>query len=403
MVTVPTMRTKIVRVKPMAHGTRPVLRWRSGSILGRLSIVLVSSLAIMAIGCSSLGPLTLPADRFNYNKASAQSANEQMMLNIIRLRYGEPIHFLEIGSMLSQYTLQATAKWSRWANDLNVWENPALRGIYGVDGDPSDQKEWGFGLSYSDTPTITYAPLQGKAFANRVMTPIPPATIFYLSQSGWSIDRLLECCVQRFGTTRNAPIHNISEADFWSTVRFRTATSLLQEIQDAGRFQMAIEIDPEKNITYLFPPEREEGFEKEMKELSKLLGISESAKRLEIVAGGAVDGDDDLLMQTRSLLGVLNALSQTVTVPKQHRESGQVAKIGAKEDSVVTDSWLNVEFSRLPQVDAFVQVRYNGYWWFIRKTDWNSKRTFSLLTYLFSLQATDVTAAMPIVTVQAGK
>ena len=63
-------------------------------------------LAVLVSGCSTVGPMTVTSDRFNYNVAGAKSNKEQMLLNLVRLRYGEPIYWLEIGSMLSQYTFQ---------------------------------------------------------------------------------------------------------------------------------------------------------------------------------------------------------------------------------------------------------------------------------------------------------
>ena len=50
--------------------------------------ILLFGLSVLLSGCKTLGPISIPADRFNYNMASAQSANEQMLLNILRLRDG---------------------------------------------------------------------------------------------------------------------------------------------------------------------------------------------------------------------------------------------------------------------------------------------------------------------------
>ena len=365
-------------------------------------LVVLVCITFMVTGCKSLGPRTIRADRFDYNQEGAQSGNEQMLLNILRVRYGEPIYFLEVASMLSQYTFVAGAELNSWKNDLDVWKNPALRAVYGIRSDPGARDTWMVNLSYSDRPTITYAPLQGEAFANRVMSPIPPATVFYLSQSGWSIDRLLECCVQRIGNTRNAPIHNIREADVWSTVKFRTIAALLKKIQDAGHLQFSVEVDPERQVSYLYPARDVPGLEEEIQELGELLEIAPGADRYKIVPGGPAVGKNELVMQTRSLLGVLNALAQGITAPDKHQESGQVLTASADEGEVLTKPWLTVEHSIRPHADVFVQVHYNGYWWFIRKTDWTSKRTFALLAYLFSLQASETAAGLPVVTVQAG-
>jgi hypothetical protein len=140
-----------------------------------------------------------------------------------------------------------------------------------------------------------------------------------------------------------------------------------------------------------------------MQELSELLGLARDAERIKILPGGRSEGSDELVMQTRSLLGALNALAQAITPPDRHQESGQVLSAhGDGNREVLPSPWLTVEHSLRPQMGAFVQVYYNGYWWFIRKTDWKSKRTFALLTYLFSLQASERAVGLPVVTVQAG-
>jgi hypothetical protein len=387
-------------LSPFEYGLgRPAIgAGRSGA-----TAILLACTALACTGCPTVGPVSIPGDRFNYNKAGAGSANEQVLLNIIRLRYGEPIYFLEIASMLSQYTLEAGGELGRLDNNIDVWNNPYLRAVYQLRADPATQDTWGVNLRYSDRPTISYAPLQGEAFAKRVMSPIPPSTIFYLSQSGWSIDRLLECCVQRLNRVRNAPIHDIGEADFWDTVKFKTVASLLKKIQDAGRLELLVEVDPYAHVTYLYPPHDQEDFKEEGTELVELLDIPENTEVIKITTGGAKDEENELVMVTRSLLGMLNALAQAIIPPEEHIKSGQVMFTYSADDSgVTTRKWLEVSHSPIPVPDAFVQVHYNGHWWYIPKTDWNSKRTFGLIAYLFNLQATETGMGAPLVTVPAG-
>ena len=93
--------------------------------------VMLCVLAAAAIaGCATLGPRTIRGDRFNYNESGAESSKEQILLNIVRLRYGEPIYFLEIGSMLSQFSFQATGALSGWENDIHGAYGPALRAAW---------------------------------------------------------------------------------------------------------------------------------------------------------------------------------------------------------------------------------------------------------------------------------
>ena len=52
---------------------------------------------LLLTGCTSLGSRTIPRDSFNYNEAMAQSRNQQMLLNIVRLRYLDIPDFLTVG------------------------------------------------------------------------------------------------------------------------------------------------------------------------------------------------------------------------------------------------------------------------------------------------------------------
>ncbi|UCG33726.1 MAG: hypothetical protein JSU68_03645, partial [Phycisphaerales bacterium] len=392
------------------------------------------------------------------------------------------IYFMELASVLSQYTLQATGEVSGWENNLNTWSNPALRAVYNVDSDPSSQDAWGANLQYADRPTITYRPLQGGEFATRVMTPIQPLTLIYLMQSGWGIDRILACCVQQINGIQNAPVKeqealpappeeeeeaeempeaeermegegeeaegeeggeretsgeeqpgvqaaDDGEADMVLAVpppvagggaddsavteggdrggkeeevpRFIRLMRLLKKLQDQGRLVVGIEVSRDERAVYLYRPRV--ALTEESVELGRMLGLTEQAQRIRLTATAVRRSRDELAMQTRSLYAILFTLSQHFTPPEAHLRDGQVSPstewLAGEEES---RHWLNIRHGRLPARNAFVQVCYNGYWFYIANNDADSKRTFALITYLFSLQATEAVGGLPVVTVQAG-
>ena len=106
----------------------------------RMVVGIVAIMPILGgLGCSAIGPRSVRDDRFNYNEAGAESSKQQLLLNIIRLRYGEPLYFVEVGSMLSQFHFQAQGAMTHWQNDLHGAFGPALRAAYGVQGDASRQ------------------------------------------------------------------------------------------------------------------------------------------------------------------------------------------------------------------------------------------------------------------------
>ena len=74
----------------------------------RREVALLLVLSAVMPACTSQGPTRLPPDRFDYNQAIASSANEQMLLNLVRLRYSEIPVFLAVSSVLTQYSYAGT-------------------------------------------------------------------------------------------------------------------------------------------------------------------------------------------------------------------------------------------------------------------------------------------------------
>jgi hypothetical protein len=104
-------------------------------------------------GCAAFGPRHVSSDRFNYNEAVARSTREQMILNLVRLRYLEVPVLLTFSSVLTQYV---------YAGNVGVSGTENLGGLDLVGGNA--------GLVYSERPTITYLPLGGQAFAAQMLT-----------------------------------------------------------------------------------------------------------------------------------------------------------------------------------------------------------------------------------------
>jgi len=368
------------------------------------------ALATVAGGCSMFGPRSVPGDRFHYNEAGVESSKEQILLNLVRLSDGKPIYFVEIGSMLSQYSFQANGAISGWRNDIHGVYGRALSAVYPNTGDPIPapalQRTYGANLSYSDTPTIMYRPLAGAEFSNRVMAPIPLATLLHLAQSGWSIDRLLMCCAQKINGIANRALDDTPATTQPDRARFARAAFLFKRLQDAGQLEIGDESIGGVVTPVLYMPDRISRLEDEVRELRTLLGYPlEGELRLRVTPNAIRHEPDELTLDMRSVMGVMHALAQECVVPRDaaRTDATHVREVTEETDESMT-GWMRIERSRLPKADPFVQVHYGGGWFSISKTDWSSKRTFALLTYLFSLQATDVGGqSAPVVTVEAGR
>jgi hypothetical protein len=76
--------------------------------LKKLHYLLITAVILFLNACTSIGPQTIPRDRFDYNTAISDSWKEQTLLNIVKIRYADMPLFVEVASIVSGYTLEST-------------------------------------------------------------------------------------------------------------------------------------------------------------------------------------------------------------------------------------------------------------------------------------------------------
>lgn len=121
----------------------------SATMTRRLRAATLVTLHLALYGCLSIGPHTIVNDRFKYNQAIRDSWAEQMLGNMVAIRYGESPVFLNVSSVIAQYGLETSAT-------LQGGINNALAG--------GDALETGANATWTERPTITYLPVQGNEF-----------------------------------------------------------------------------------------------------------------------------------------------------------------------------------------------------------------------------------------------
>ena len=115
-----------------------------------------------------------------------------MLLNIVRSRYQEMPVFLEVGSVTAQYSYDRSAGAGYFREFIGNSIAPT-----------SDTASIDVNVGYSEFPTITYAPIQGAAFAAHLYSEVPAALFLSAAQAGWSIDLMMLIGVERFGAAEN--------------------------------------------------------------------------------------------------------------------------------------------------------------------------------------------------------
>jgi hypothetical protein len=74
-----------------------------------MKILAVSLLLLVGVsGCASIGPANVTRDRFDYISAISESWKAQMLLNLVKLRYGDAPVFLDVVSVITQTGYQGT-------------------------------------------------------------------------------------------------------------------------------------------------------------------------------------------------------------------------------------------------------------------------------------------------------
>jgi len=351
-------------------------------------ICLVSAFA--ACACTTrLGPGTIRHSHRPYNDSVIETLNEQLLLNLVRLKYRDNPYFIEVTSITSQQSVSGAIG--------ATGEMPTLSSRLQALG-------YSAGGSYSDSPTISFQPLQGEEFLQKLMAPVPIQGILKLTQSGWSIDRVLRLAVEQANDLYNAPTASGPTPSRPPEYReFRGVVATLREYQDRHGIDVSLEGDDVAVVIDSDRVSRAEGMQ-----LRRLLGVSPVGTKVVLTdKPKRRRGPDDLYLQTRSVIGILFLLSHNVQVPDQHIEQGLVTTTrnenGAAFDwNDVTGDLLRVHSSPTMPAQAFVKLRYRGHWFYIRDDDLESKSTFMLVNQLFNLLAGDIKKAAPVLTIPVG-
>src|ERR687898_2943809 len=94
---------------------------------------IIALVTILLSGCASIGPGTVTRDRFDYISAISDSWKSQMLLNLVKLRYGDAPVFLDIASVINQYGIEGILGYSgSWAQNAQApWPYSALYNLFG--------------------------------------------------------------------------------------------------------------------------------------------------------------------------------------------------------------------------------------------------------------------------------
>ena len=330
----------------------------------------------MSYGCVKFGPNHIKSERSSYNQAIQKTNNEQLILNLVRLKYRDNPLFMEVSNLASQFTIQNKI-------GLTAKLQTEAKGIFAPDSN----------VYIEERPTISYSPLHGDSFVKGVLTAVPLKTLVLLFHSGWSIERVFKVCLQRLNTLKNAPSASGPTPKIApNTDQFFTAVRFLRTIQIKGGLNLSYRENNGVEELVIKILDKYKDTESVIK-FSRAINASVGTTNF-VFSAPSLNSNQSMEIVTRSLLGIMFYLSQGVEVPYKDILAGKVTltkKVNGDDFDwkVITGDLMNIKNSLTAPDDSEVAIFYRDHWFYINDSDLVSKSTFSLLSQVYSLQAGD--------------
>jgi len=400
---------------------------------------------LLSAGCAAFGPSALETSRLQYNEVVKKTTEEQLLLNIVRLRYTDTPSSLAVSVIAAQF---------------EVAKSFQLTPFFVASG-AEVAKTWAailpqLGITGADRPTFSLTPLDDQEFTRKLFTPLPLDGIIYLAKTTWPIGTVFRLYLENLNWVPNAqtasgPTPKVSPVyrEFLQGVRG------LQSLQERGQVVFAVEERAEvqgsplpagsvtardiveaaksgyeyrlddagtwtlvKKTTQpvlLVDPQAAES--PDMRDVARAFRLKSGLTRFPITqetfspfpATYPKEGVSGLDLETRSLLQALYFVSHGIDVPAEHAAAGLVTVTrdpgGAPFDwRLVTDGLFRVHSvkgdTRPP--NAHVAIPYKGHWFYIDETDQDTKSTFSLLIELSRLELAGKAGPGPVLTLPVG-
>jgi hypothetical protein len=361
----------------------------------RIAAMLAALLSI--IGCSGFGPRALKFNRNQYNMAMQQTSAQELLMNLVRLRYRDSPFFLQVASVSAN--LKLTVGLGASGEIPSGGPN-----VVSLDG----------AVAMEESPTMTYTPLQGEQFVKQMLEPVDLDILLILSSSGWSVERAFRLLVQSVNGVPNAPTASGPTPDHMPEFeQFLRMSELLRYMQQRGFLDLSAV--PEgtlgeskaagRRIFLLVHPEALDL--PETHELLEILGLVPGRQYYEIVDRVGPLDPERISVIPRSVTSAMFYVSQSVEVPPEDEEEGRVTitrdAAGERFDwSRLTGNLIRVRSGEKPS-GAYVAVEYRDHWFYIEDSDLQSKTTFALLTTVLALQAGGVPSTGPVLTLPVSR
>ena len=341
-------------------------------------------------GCAVVGPRSISMGRADYNEAINKTEDEQMLLSIVKGRYGETFSLLAVSGVAANVRFRSNAGVEAGFGPSNNYVGNLV--------------PFSGGLAYEENPTITYAPVQGEQYLRQLLSPIPLNLLVLILRSGTNPAKYLTMLTNRINDVRNPDFLESPSAE--PDLRFQRFIELSEELDRSG--VMHLVEDPRKDVPFdILISDYAPAYSEKVREYITLLGLpmpAEESKDIVLPVYFAVKGRDSngIAISTRSTFDLIEILRAAVEIPQEHAIAGLAMNYPKPG---LTGKSIRVHASKDKPKGAAIAVKHRGYWFYIEDTDAHTKHFYVMVRTLWSVSiaaAADQSAA-PVLTIPVSR
>ncbi len=370
-----------------------------------LLLLVCFSLSVVMHGCSSLGDAQLRGIRTAYNVSVQGGDNEELLLNLVRLRYNEAPTFLRVGSITSSMALDLGGEVGANFNQGALLYQLIPRWVF-------QPRVFG---NFSQTPTTTYKPLKGEQYMKDLLAEIELDRLWYLLNSGWKADLLLGILVKSLDDFPVPAVQDpIEEADRYFYDRYFKMLHYLSKLQARRGVEFFYTERTQEQPAQILLELRLKNMT-EIEEIGTLftkeIPYTQTGNGMYIVTIALVHKEHSRItssvhnntyivpVKLRSFLEVLSLLSWSVDIPEVDIRSG-IAVPPAKGTILLASLTPGVISVKCDYVegDVYIAANYKGNRFYVADNDLSSKKVFAFLGVLYSLQVSELKGDFPVLT-----
>ena len=185
---------------------------------------------------------------------------------------------------------------------------------------------------------------------------------------------------------------------------FVRAMQLLREIQAAGAIGMRVEEDKSKGPTAVLFFRRDDvpvEIVGKAAEIRRLLRLPPDQQRFNLVYSPARGGENELAVNSRSMLQIMGAFASYLDVPDEHLKDQSAVPAFEHTSPEARQDVVRIQSGKDKPESSFAAVNYRGYWFWIDDGDLRTKRALTAVMFFFTLAESGGNERLPLITIPA--